>query len=281
MREELEAVWAGLAEPPDEARPRAWWHWIDGNIDADGIRLDLEWLHGVGVRGVQMFDGGMGTPLVVPDKVEFGSAKWQEALHLAKATARRLGLEFAVATSPGWSAAGGPWVRPEDAMKKVVWSETVVTGGAVVEVALPPLPDAAGPFQDLPRWGNDPERDRFCQDWVTIAVPNGPAQHVLRPTTVTASSPIDRPERLTDGHHADVIVMPRDPDRPSSAWIEQGFASPVTVSAMTVGLPGRAASARRRRRTPSLRRASTTMPGRSSPTCPPRPSRCGLRRSRR
>jgi len=238
MREELEAVWAGLAEPPDEARPRAWWHWMDGNIDADGIRLDLEWLHGVGVRGVQMFDGGMGTPLVVPDKVEFGSAKWQEALHLAKATARRLGLEFAVATSPGWSAAGGPWVRPEDAMKKVVWSETVVTGGAVVEVALPPLPDAAGPFQDLPRWGNDPERDRFCQDWVTIAVPNGPAQHVLRPATVTASSPIDRPEGLTNGHHADVVVLPRDPDRPSSAWIEQGFASPVTVSAVTVGLPG-------------------------------------------
>ena len=238
MREELEAVWAGLAEPPDEARPRAWWHWMDGNIDADGIRLDLEWLHGVGVRGVQMFDGGMGTPLVVPDKVEFGSAKWQEALHLAKATARRLGLEFAVATSPGWSAAGGPWVRPEDAMKKVVWSETVVTGGAVVEVALPPLPDAAGPFQDLPRWGNDPERDRFCQDWVTIAVPNGPAQHVLRPATVTASSPIDRPEGLTNGHHADEVVLPRDPDRPSSAWIEQGFASPVTVSAVTVGLPG-------------------------------------------
>ena len=130
MREELEAVWAGFADPPDEARPRAWWHWMDGNVDADGIRLDLEWLHGAGVRGVQMFDGGMGTPLVVPGKVEFGSAQWQEALHLAMATSRRLGLEFAVATSPGWSAAGGPWVSPEDAMKKVVWSETVVTGGA-------------------------------------------------------------------------------------------------------------------------------------------------------
>ena len=80
-------------------------------------------LHGVGVRGVQMFDGGMGTPLVVPEKLSFGSARWQEALHLAKVTARRLGLEFAVATSPGWSAAGAPWVRPEDAMKKVVWSQ--------------------------------------------------------------------------------------------------------------------------------------------------------------
>jgi hypothetical protein len=238
MREELEAVWAGFADPPDEARPRAWWHWMDGNVDADGIRLDLEWLHGVGVRGVQMFDGGMGTPLVVPDKVEFGSAAWQEALHLAKATARRLGLEFAVATSPGWSAAGGPWVSSEDAMKKVVWSETVVTGGAPVEVALPPLPDVAGPFQDLPRWGNDPGTNRFGQDWITIAVPDDPAQRALLPASVTASSPIDRPERLTDGRHAEVIVLPRDPDRPSCARIELGFTSLVTVCAVTVGLPG-------------------------------------------
>jgi alpha-L-rhamnosidase len=51
MREELEAVWAGFANPPDEARPRAWWHWMDGNVDPEGIRLDLEWLHDVGVRG--------------------------------------------------------------------------------------------------------------------------------------------------------------------------------------------------------------------------------------
>ena len=64
-----ETLWAGFCTPPDEARPRAWWHWMDGNVDPEGIRLDLEWLHRVGVRGVQMFDGGMGTPLVVPEKV--------------------------------------------------------------------------------------------------------------------------------------------------------------------------------------------------------------------
>jgi (4-O-methyl)-D-glucuronate---lignin esterase len=238
MREELEAVWAGFTDPPDEARPRAWWHWMDGNIDPDGIRLDLEWLHGVGVRGVQMFDGGMGTPLVVPEKLSFGSAQWQEALHLAKVTARRLGLELAVATSPGWSAAGGPWVRPPDAMKKVVWSETLVTGGGPVEMPLAPLPDAPGPYQDLSRWGSDPGTNRYSQDWVTIAVPHVAAQQALQPATVTASLPIDQPGRLTDGRHQDVVILPRDPDRPSSAWIEVGFASPVTVSAVTVGLPG-------------------------------------------
>ena len=236
--EELAVVWAGFTDPPDEARPRAWWHWMDGNVDPDGIRLDLEWLHGVGVRGVQMFDGAMGTPLVVPERVRFGSAEWREALRLARVTARRLGLEFAVATSPGWSAAGGPWVRPADAMKKVVWSETVVTGGSAVELDLPPLPDVAGPFQDVPGRDHGTETSRFSHDWITVAVPASPAHQALQPAAVTASAPIGHPGRLTDGHHDCVVALPRDPDRPSSAWIEQGFGSPVTVSAVTAGLPG-------------------------------------------
>ena len=172
------------------------------------------------------------------NKVSFGSAEWQQALHLAKVTARRLGLEFAVATSPGWSAAGGPWVRPHHAMKKVVWSETLVAGGGPVEVALPPLPDVGGPYQDLPRWGSDPGASRYSQDWITIAVPHVAVQQALRPAAVTASSPIGRPERLTDGRHGRVVALPRDPDHLSSAWVELGFDAPVTVCAVTVGLPG-------------------------------------------
>ena len=62
-------------------------------------------------------------------------------------------MELAVATSSGWSAAGGPWVEPADAMKKVVWSESVVSGGGIAEVVLPPLPEVPGLYQDCPRWG--------------------------------------------------------------------------------------------------------------------------------
>ena len=43
--------------------------------------------------------------------------------------ADQLGLEEAIAGSPGWSESGGPWVPPAEGMKKYVWSETVVEGG--------------------------------------------------------------------------------------------------------------------------------------------------------
>src|SRR3954468_8979662 len=233
-----ETLWAGFCAPPDEARPRAWWHWMDGNVDPEGIRLDLEWLHRVGVRGVQMFDGGMGTPQVVPELVRHGSPQWRDAVRLASETAQRLGLEFAVATSAGWSAAGGPWVQPADAMKKIVWSETVVEGGRSITQELSPLPDVAGPYQDYPRWGADPDGDRFAQDWVTVAVPADQAPEPLVPSAVVASAPVGDWTGLVDGGSQGGVSLPRDPDGRSTAWVEEFFAEPVTVAAVTVGLPG-------------------------------------------
>ncbi len=235
---DLDSLWAGFCSPPDDARPRAWWHWMDGNVDPEGIRLDLEWLHRVGVRGVQMFDGGMGTPLVVPEPVRHGSVEWRDAVRLAASTAQRLGMEFAVATSAGWSAAGGPWVTPADAMKKVVWSETLVDGGRRVEIELAPLPDVAGPYQDCPRWGADPAAHRFAQDWLVVAVPADATQEVLVPGSVEASSPVGDWSALVDGGFATSVALPRDPDAPSSAWIEQVFDEPIIASSVTVGLPG-------------------------------------------
>ncbi|TDN91272.1 glycosyl hydrolase [Microbacterium sp. BK668] len=233
----LADLWRAFADPPDDARPRAWWHWMDGNIDPAGIERDLEWLHGAGVRGVQLFDGGVGVPLVVPEPVRPGTDAWTEALDTASRTAAGLGLEFAVATSSGWSAAGGPWVEPADAMKKVVWSELVVDGGGPVDVELPPLPSVAGPFQDAAPWGADP-REPWAVDWRVLAFPADRVHERLIPARVTGSVAIADAAPLVDGSFQDAVSLPRDPDAWSSAWLEQEFDRPVTVGSVTVGLPG-------------------------------------------
>lgn len=235
----LDALWRSFCSPPDEARPRAWWHWMDGNVDPEGIRLDLDWLHRVGVRGVQMFDGGMGTPLVVPAKVHHGSREWGEAVKLAAGRASELRMEFAVATSAGWSAAGGPWVASADAMKKVVWSETRVEGGRSINQRLTPLPDVPGPYQDCPRWGADPDSPgRFAQDWAVVALPAAAIPSAYFPAAVEASHPVGDWGCIVDGGFSGSVSLPRDPGQRSSAWIEQVFDEPVTVAAVTVGLPG-------------------------------------------
>ncbi|MFB7883274.1 glycosyl hydrolase [Microbacterium sp. NPDC056057] len=235
--EGLSFLWQNFVDPPDEARPRAWWHWMDGNIDPAGIVRDLTWLHDVGVRGVQLFDGGMGVPLVVPEPVRPGTDAWHEAIRTTSRTASALGLELAVATSSGWSAAGGPWVGPGDAMKKLVWSECVIDGGERRAVELPPLPAVAGAFQDSPRPGAD-SREPWAVDWRVVALPAAPAQEALRPDRVHGSAPVADVDRLVDGSFDGAVSLPRDPDAWSSAWLELDFDEPVTVSSVTLGLPG-------------------------------------------
>ncbi|MGQ2914334.1 glycosyl hydrolase [Microbacterium aurantiacum] len=231
-------AWGALNDPPDDARPRAWWHWMDGNVDPEGIVRDLEWMHRVGLRGAQVFDGGMGVPPVVDAPVRPGTDAWADAVDTAARVASERGMELAVATSSGWSAAGGPWVTPEDAMKKVVSASTRVTGGARVEVTLPPLPDTPGPCQDAPRWGEG-DGIRWSTDWRVLAVPADAARHPLHPDVVrtSADSGADA-ATLTDGSFAAGLSLPRAAETASSAWIEQVFAEPVEVRSVVVGLPG-------------------------------------------
>jgi hypothetical protein len=208
---------------------------MNGNVDEEGIRLDLEWMKRVGIGGAQSFEGGMNVPQLVAERVVFGSAQWQGAMRTAAETADRLGLELTIATSAGWSAAGAPWVEPADAMKKLVWSEVAVTEGAV-SLALPDLPSVAGRYQDVPRWGLAPADPAFCRDIVTLAVPD--ESRVLVPRTATsAAGAIGVPE-LVDGAYAHGIALPRDPASASNEWIAYRFDEPVTAAAVTVGLPG-------------------------------------------
>ena len=58
----------GFKNPPNSARPRVWWHWMNGNITKEGIKLDLEWMNRVGIGGFQNFDASLTTPKLV-DKV--------------------------------------------------------------------------------------------------------------------------------------------------------------------------------------------------------------------
>ena len=74
---------AGFADPPQPARPRTWWHWMNGNITEDGITKDLEWMKRVGLGGVQSFDANLATPQVVEHRLVYMTPEWQHAFQLA------------------------------------------------------------------------------------------------------------------------------------------------------------------------------------------------------
>src|SRR5881392_2107315 len=108
-RDRLES---GFLNPPDSAKPRVWWHWMNGNITKEGIRKDLEWMHRAGIGGFQNFDAALATPQIVEKRLIYMTPEWKDAFRFATHLADSMKLEMAIAGSPGWSESSGPWVTP-------------------------------------------------------------------------------------------------------------------------------------------------------------------------
>lgn len=96
-----------------------YWEWMNGNISKEGITKDLEYMKAAGIESAFIFDTWIG---VERGPVDYGSREWIEAVRHACKEARRLGIVLGLHNSPGYTAMGGPWIRPEESMKQLTWS---------------------------------------------------------------------------------------------------------------------------------------------------------------
>jgi hypothetical protein len=199
---EVARLEAGFANPPREARPLGWWHWINGNVTKEGIKADLEAAKRAGMGGVQMFDVEIYMP---PGPVRYGTDLWFEHVRYAIETAHELGLEFHLMNTPGWSASGGPWVTPELSMKELIWSETSTRGGEIsLQTPRPESKSKASP-RHPPRHPVDLE---FYEDIAVIAVPRTTERiDEIERKMGAAAKPISRlPGADAPGIPADAVI---------------------------------------------------------------------------
>ena len=169
----------GFETPGSEARPRAYWNWLNGAVTHEGLTRDLEEARDKGLGGLEMWDTeAMRNPNgFVPAGPPFMGPESVAAMHHAMKEARRLGLELGLITSSGWNA-GGPWVPPEMASKNLFYSSLVVRGPGRVSKKLPfPEVPRACPkdAHGLPRWYLDvavlawpDSKDKVIQDLSSV-----------------------------------------------------------------------------------------------------------------
>ena len=227
-----EALERGFQNPPDSAKPRVWWHWMNGNITKDGIKADLEWMKRVGIGGFQNFDAALSTPQVVDHRLVYMTPEWKDAFKYAATLADQFGLEMAIAGSPGWSESGGPWVPPAQAMKKFVWTETRVNGGEPFRGVIPKPPTTTGPFQNI---AGRKGAGEFYADSAVIAyrAPGGEVPLTDSRPKVTSSGGQFDLAALTDGDLTKTTQLPAAPVN-EKAWIQFEFAAPQTVRGLTL-----------------------------------------------
>lgn len=231
-------LFKGFQNPPATAKPRTWWHWTNGNVTEAGITKDLEWMKRVGIGGFQLADVAAGGGQTVEKKIQFGSPEWYHAVQHTAQEAKRLGLEMGIFSSPGWSLAGGPWVKPDQGMKRLVWSETRAHGPVRFSEKLPQPPSNEGPVRDLRV--STAGGTGFYRDSVVVAY-RTPAEEqrmqALQPKATTNNGPVDASPLLDDSLNTFVnIVAPKDG---SPAWLQYEFQQPYAARALTLGCRSR------------------------------------------
>jgi len=217
-----------FVNPPPEARVRAYWWWLNGNVTKASITRDLEQMAAKGFGGALICDAGGASQDgndQVPHGPTFFSDEWRELYRHALREADRLGLEMSLNIQSGWNL-GGPMVAPEDAPKKLVWSEARVTGPARIEEALP-----------TPK--HPPE---LYRDVAVVAYPLKPAPDSGRVACeVTASSArTEQPAPLASDGLAETfwvssgVEAGEGPTRQRPEWLQFRFVEPVSVSSFDV-----------------------------------------------
>jgi alpha-L-rhamnosidase/Glycosyl hydrolases family 2, sugar binding domain len=231
--------------PPDSAKPRVWWHWMNGNITKEGIKLDLEWMHRVGIGGFQNFDAALNTPQVVEKRLVYMTPEWKDAFLYTTKLADQFGLEEAIAGSPGWSESGAPWVKPNQGMKKIVWTETRVQGGKPFHGTLAKPSSVAGPFQNIPivdfialftgqKAETPPEYYADSSVIAYRATPTDVPMSALQPKITSSGGTID-PALLDDGDDMKSSSLPAAPVG-EKAWIQFQFPKSETIYGLTLVL---------------------------------------------
>ncbi|MBB5685351.1 glycosyl hydrolase [Sphingobium boeckii] len=234
-------------DPPASARPRVWWHWMNGNITKDGIAKDMAWMKRVGIAGLQNFDANLTTPTVVDKRLVYMTPEWKDAFRFAATEADRQGLELAIAASPGWSETGGPWVPAEDGLKKLVWSETEVMGGKRFGGKLAAPPAVTGPFQSIAKAAGI--AGMMSDGGTPKPVPGHYADvAVLAYPIDTTSAPPQARAMSQDGHALDMGLL-TDGDLSSAVEINKGTSEHPAAVTLDYGKPQ------------TMRSASLFMPG--------------------
>lgn len=125
-------------DPPREARPKALWTWLNGNVELSSLTNEMKEAKEKGLGGFDIWDVGM---LVDPDSIvpkgpPFMSESSVNAIAHALKEAERFDMEMGLTISSSWNA-GGSWVQEEHGVMGLFRSSIQVKGGKEQRINIP------------------------------------------------------------------------------------------------------------------------------------------------
>jgi hypothetical protein len=213
--------------PPSEVYPGGGL-FISTNPEAVRAQLEKHKKLGTHYLGV----GSSGAPGA------YMSDAWKQAIASTIAISHSMGFEASFLTSPGFSHTGDSRVKPEEAMKKLVWTVTPVRGGQAFSGRLASPPSNSGPFQNIPYFSESPwtiAMDKeFYRDMAVMAyrIPD-PQKTAAVPVVTSSAGPIEA-GRLSENDPRNPILLD---GKNGSPWLQLDYPSPQTVRTAVLATP--------------------------------------------
>jgi hypothetical protein len=206
-----------ISSPEESAKPWVFWYWMHGAVTAEAITADLEAMKEAGLGGAYIFAvRDVPTPPLFAPSVRTMTPDWWGMVKHAMKEADRLGLKLGMNSCDGFTAAGGPWITPGMSMQKVVWADTIVSGGQSFYAKLP-----------------EPEMlENYYRDIAVFAYPApdgaGESSFVSIPS-VTTNIKGKKAQYLAEKGNK-IFFQSDEP-----CWIQYSFKKPFTCRSVTIG----------------------------------------------
>ena len=114
----------------DTEKPWTFWYWMYGAVSEQGIKADLKAMKEVGLGGCYLMPirGAEEHPEYQGNANAMSDNFWR-MVDCALEQADELDLGMGIHICDGFALAGGPWIKPEESMQKIVFCDTIVRGG--------------------------------------------------------------------------------------------------------------------------------------------------------
>lgn len=204
--------------PSYDARPWSFWYWMYGAVTEEGVKADLEAMKNVGLGGTYLMP--IKTVEGAPQyegKAPQLSPEWWRLVGRSMEIADSLGLKLGMHICDGFALAGGPWISPKESMQKVVFADTVVSGGKLAGLTLP-VPEM---------------KEGYYEDIAVYAMPVKGSPILAKPVITCGNLDADVPAGKGVNIDEKGVIRSSVP-----CWIQYEYPQPVTVRSLEVVLKG-------------------------------------------
>ena len=126
----LIAFYSASACMAENTKPWTFWYWMYGAVSEEGIKADLQAMKDIGLGGCYLM------PVrAAEERPEYNgqanamSDNFWRLVDCSFQQADQLGLKMGIHLCDGFALAGGPWIKPEESMQMIVYTDTILRGG--------------------------------------------------------------------------------------------------------------------------------------------------------